>query len=139
MTKLHVLPPYAPRRLVVVDDLGPDPKHYAPAADGASLAQAARADGADRLQTNLENRAQLLGERARGVSHPRPKGSMVVTEVGTVRRKGRRTRVPRRVWVSDRAGEATREPTAAERRRAMLRVQPPVLTPRIKRNMAERW
>ena len=85
------------------------------AADGASLAQAARADGADRLQTNLENRAQLLDERARGVSHPRPKGSMVVTEVGTVRRKGRRTRVPRRVWVSDRAGEATREPTAAER------------------------
>jgi hypothetical protein len=139
VTRVPCLPPGAANSLRVTEDLGPDPAAYMPdtraaaAADGRAFNHMRRPDGADTMQANLEARERNVNNARNRRHFPfKNQRQMLFTELT---KSGRRT-APGRVWVSEQGGRVpTREPKPEERRKAMIRVQPPVLPPRIKRNM----
>jgi hypothetical protein len=84
----------------------------------------------DTLRTNVERRQRRLAPDAH--HYPwRNKGRIIFSDV---QRPHRKVPVAARVWVAEK-GQGVREPTESEARHAAVRAQPPILKPRIKRNM----
>ena len=112
----------------------------APTAGSALSLEEMRAVGVPdfgaRLRQNVERRARLLAPDAEHYPY-RNRGRYLFADIT---RGGRRESTPqaKRAWVSQRGapgeGGTTREPTESELRHARLRAQPPIMTPRIKRN-----
>ena len=89
-------------------------------------------DSADQLAHNLERRREAL---VLGKKPLRYKGQYIFTEL----KKGKgakygegRGKEPVAVWVHDKR-EGTRDATDDEKKRALQRTQPPILSPRLKR------
>ena len=88
-----------------------------------------------RMMDNLEKRARRLSPDQPGsnvIGTPPNKGRYVFTEVV---RPHKKVPIAAKVWVSEKGKLHTREPTARELRMSRLRVQPPIMLPRIKRNL----
>lgn len=88
----------------------------------------------ERMAANLEKRSRRLSADQPGsnvVGQTPNRGRMVFTEVV---RPHRKVPLAARVWVSERGQPYARKPTEHERRMSQLRVQPPLLMPRMKRN-----
>jgi len=116
---------------VVEDDVGGKPEAYLPKGLLNKLRRVRHVDNADRLEVNLRKRSANLasaGQRAKYASAD----SLVFVDTSERLKSRAPSSSARRVWVSSKEG--LREPSEAETRAAMLRVQPPQLLPRIKRN-----
>lgn len=88
-------------------------------------------DFLDTLRRNVEIRNQRVKWRAEGRHFPYPnKGRIIFTDVV---RPHRNVQMARRSWVAVK-GQGIVEPTESEARAAAIRVQPPVLRSRLKRN-----
>ena len=88
-----------------------------------------------RMMDNLERRARRLSPDQPGSNRlgtPPNKGRYVFTEVV---RPHKKVPIAARVWVSEKGKLHTRAPDARELRMSRLRAQPPIMMPRIKRNM----
>jgi len=85
---------------------------------------------ADQLQSNVEMRSRLCAPGAQHWPY-RNTGRILFTEVT---RPHKKVAFAARSWVADKA-TGIREPTESEARTAAVRTQPPILQPRIKRNM----
>ena len=92
-------------------------------------------DFGDTLRKNVDKRARFIGRREiLGGFYPFPKkgGRILFTDVA--RPTSAKVAIAQRVWVAVN-GQGVVEPSAREAREAALRAQPPILKPRIKRNM----
>ena len=86
-----------------------------------------------KLKFNLEARKNRLSPDGPGsiyIGQTPNKGQMVFTEIA---RPHKKVPLATRVWVSQK-GQGVRPPNESETRMARLRVQPPIMMPRIKRN-----
>ena len=133
-------PAMAPVRRAVSDDVMASPlsrRNGAPSGD--YLGQAISVEEmhsvraplfADDLQSNLEARDRRLAPDAQHWPY-RKTGRFLFTELT---RPSKKVPMAARVWVSEK-GVGIREPSEHEGRAAAVRAQPPILQPRIKRNM----
>ena len=119
-------------KFLVVDDKGETPDMYISKRLLEKMQKVRRIDEADLLSSKLEKRnSNLVAREGGGPKQYRNTGTFVFADTSRVRKD--RAQAPRRVWVSMRGG-VPREPTEAETRSATLRVLPPQLIPRTKRN-----
>ena len=132
-------PAMAPVRRAVSDDVMASPlrrPHGSPTGDWGQASSVEEMHSvraplfADELQSNIEARARRLAPDAQHWPY-RKTGRFLFTELT---RPSKKVPMAARVWVSEK-GVGIREPSEHEGRAAAVRAQPPILQPRIKRNM----
>ncbi|KOO53027.1 hypothetical protein Ctob_013235 [Chrysochromulina tobinii] len=132
-------PAMAPVRRAVSDDVMASPlrrPHGSPTGDWGQASTVEEMHSvraplfADELQSNIEARARRLAPDAQHWPY-RKTGRFLFTELT---RHSKKVPMAARVWVSEK-DVGTREPSEREGRAAAVRAQPPILQPRIKRNM----
>ena len=119
-------------RYILRDDFGRDPKQYIKTL-GHERQEMRTVDSEDLLKANLKKRHENLTVSKQGLR--RNKRQYVITEItnGKGRRGAEDKREPTAVRVHE-TGTGAREATDDEKKRALLRVQPPKLISRIRRN-----
>jgi hypothetical protein len=132
-------PAMAPVRRAVSDDVMASPlrrPHGSPTGDWGQASTVEEMHSvraplfADELQSNIEARARRLAPDAQHWPY-RKTGRFLFTELT---RHSKKVPMAARVWVSEK-DVGMREPSEREGRAAAVRAQPPILQPRIKRNM----